>query len=189
MTTQNTLTKELCETIKHDMIYGYKDKEGTKKYPKLTEAAKWYNISYDALKQKAKDWKWRQKREDYKNKLARKLAEKRESEKLSESEAEEIIVNDSKFNNVANKLRRAANKELDRIINGEVNQSIGYHLMNIGRSLESAQKVSKVAAGEPSEISKVDGIDNKSVDNSFTRVDKILNFINQGNDNDGDPEV
>lgn len=139
------------------MIYGYKDDEGKKVYPTLKDAAKWYKVSYDSLKQKARKWNWKQKREDHKVKVARKVKEKKESERISESEAEDIVVNDSEFNDAANKLRRAAVKELDRIIDGSVNKSVGYHLMNIGKALESAQKVSKTAAGEPSEITSVQG--------------------------------
>lgn len=150
----NTLTKDLQDTIKHEMIRGYYNEDGEKQYPKLTEAAEWHKVSYDSLKQKARTWNWRQKRENYKKKVRRKVAEKKRDEEFSESEAEAIVVEDYKFNQAANKLRRAAVQELDRIIGGKVTQSVGYHVMNIGKALESAQKISKTAAGEPSEISE-----------------------------------
>lgn len=152
-----TLTTQIQDKIKNDMIYGYRNEDGEKQYPTLKQAANQYQVSYDSLKQKARKWQWKQKRKDYLTKVKRKVEEKRKSEKLSESEAEDIVVEDVKFNNVANKLRRAADKELDRIIDGSVNKSVGYHLMNIGKALESAQKISKTAAGEPSEITSVQG--------------------------------
>lgn len=154
MTTKNTLTPEIQNKIEEDMVRGYYNEEGIKTYPKLTEAAEWYNVSYDSLKQKARTWNWKQRRKNYQNKVKRKVAEKKKDEEVSESEAEEIVVNDYKFNQAANKLRRAAVKELDNILDGKITKSVGYHLMNIGKSLESAQKISKTAAGEPSEISE-----------------------------------
>ncbi len=203
MTTYNTLTPELQDTIELEMIHGYRDEDGKKKYPTLKGSAEWYNVSYDSLKKIAPDWKWKQKRKDQKAKVARKTAQKKKSEEISESEAEEIIVEAFKFNKTANKLRRASDIEIDKIIDGKIYlystkdgeevygtpKNAAYLLMNLGRSLESAQKVSLTSAGEPSEISKIDGIDNKEADNSFTRVDKILMFIGKGNDGDGDSKV
>ena len=188
MTTKSSIPLKLQETIKDEMVYGYKDIEGKKVYPTLKSSAIWHEVSYDVIRQIATKWNWRQKRKEHKIKVANLLAKKKKSKEICESEVEEIIVNDSKFNDVANKLRRAADKELDNIINGDITKSVGYHLMNIGRSLESAQKISKIAAGEPSDISKIDGIDNTTIDNSFTRVDKILNFVDKGNDKDEECE-
>lgn len=150
----NTLTEEIQDKIKHDMIYGYRNDDGEKQYPQLKEAAEWYKVSYGSLKQKARKWGWKQKRKDHQSKVERLVAEKKKSEEISESEAEEIVVDDAKFNKAAVKLRRAAVKELDNIIGGNVTKSVGYHLMNIGRALESAQKISKTAAGEPSEYTE-----------------------------------
>ncbi len=159
MTAENTLTPEIADKIKQDMIYGYHDNEGKKTYPKLTDAANWYKVSYQSLKKKAGKWKWKQKREDHIAKVNRKVAEKKKSEELSESEAEEIVVNDAKFNDAANLLRRATVQEIQNIMDGtaDFKGGIGYQLMNCGRALESAQKISKTAAGEPSDIQKVQG--------------------------------
>ena len=156
MTTQNTLTEKLRKIIKEDMIHGYRNENGEKIYPKLTEAAEWYKVSYESLKQYAKDWKWRQKRKDYQAKVLRKIAEKKKSEELSETEAEAIVVDDIKFNRTANSLRRAVDNELKNLEENKVKGNISYFLMNLGRALESAQKVSKTAVGEPSEIIKTD---------------------------------
>ncbi|AIS32476.1 hypothetical protein BRM9_1664 [Methanobacterium formicicum] len=167
MTTKNTLTPSLTEMIKKDMVRGYRNENGEKVYPKLTEAADWYNVSYDGLKQKARKWNWKQRREDYKRKVSLKVAEKKENEEISDLEAEEIIVDNIKFNNAATLLRRAATKEIQKILDGDQIlkvlddgtiikgvKSAGYQLMNLGKALESAQKISKIAAGEPSEITK-----------------------------------
>lgn len=155
MTTKNTLTTPIQNKIKHDMIYGYLDDDGKKTYPTLIDASKWYIVSYDSLKQKARKWNWKQKKKDHIDRVRRKVEEKKKSEKISESEAEAIVVDDVRFNRAANKLRRAAVLELDNILSGDLHRSVGYHLMNIGKALESAQKISKTAVGEPSEISSV----------------------------------
>lgn len=168
MTTKNTITPKIAEKIETDMVRGYRDEDGKKQYPTLKKAADWYKVSYDGLKQKARKWNWKQRRDDYKKKVARKVAAKKEEETISDLEAEEIVVEDLKFNKAANKLRRAAVKEIDKLLDedvvlfvtkeGEVvkgtPKNAGYHLMNLGKALESAQKISKTAAGEPSIIEK-----------------------------------
>ena len=104
--------------------------------------------------------------------MNRKVQEKKRKsdEEISELEAEAIIVEDIKFNRTANKLRRVTDKQSDLLDKGEVvlrvledgtmvtgrPSNTPYQLMNIGKALESAQKVSKIAAGEPSEISQVE---------------------------------
>ncbi|OEC87877.1 MULTISPECIES: hypothetical protein [Methanobacterium] len=196
MTDITPLTQELQDTIKKDMIQGYRDEEGQKAYPKLTEAATWYKVSYDSLKQKARKWNWRQKREEYQNKVKRKVAEKKEIDKLSESEAEAIVVEDIKFNRTANKLRREADKQLDLLDKGEViikvledgtlikgrPSNTPYQLMNLGRALESAQKVSKLAAGEPTEHTKeeINGtIKQEPIDKFNNIMDKALEKLDE----------
>lgn len=169
MTTKNILTQVLADQIKIEMIRGYYDKEDKKIYPTLKQAAEWHNTSYDSLKQKARKWSWKKKREDYKRKVSQKVAEKKETEKISDLEAEEIVVDDLKFNNAATLLRRAATKEIQKILDGDQILKVlddgtiikgvksgGYQLMNLGKALESAQKISKTAAGEPSEITKTE---------------------------------
>lgn len=193
-TNKKSIPDKLAETIEEEMIFGYMDENQDKQYPTLKSSAEWYKVSYDALRQLAKEWDWKQKRKDHKNKVSQKVAAKRKSEEISEAEAEEIIVNDFKFNRTANKLRRAADIEIDKIIEGKIYlystkdgnpvfgtpKNAGYLLMNIGRSLESAQKVSKIAAGEPNDISKVeDGTKNEPI-NEFNRImDKALNNLNE----------
>jgi hypothetical protein len=152
------------------MIHGYRNEDGVKEDPTLKGSAEYYNVSYGSLKQHARNWNWKEKRKDYKLQVDRKVAQKKRSEKLSESEAEEIVVEAFKFNKTANKLRRALDNELDKIIEGKVElyslkdgtpvlgtpRNAAYLLMNVGKGLESAQKVSLTAKGEPSEISKVE---------------------------------
>lgn len=163
MNNYTPLTKELQEQIKDDLIFGYYNKNGEKQYPTVKNASEHYNISYESLRKITGKWNWKQKRQDHINKVNRKVQEKKKSEEISETEAEEIVVDDVKFNKAAVKLRRAAVQELDNILNGNVTKSVGYHLMNCGKALESAQKISKTAAGEPSEISKVEGIEQNPV--------------------------
>lgn len=188
----NTLTQETRDKIKHDMVYGYYDDNGKKQYPSLKAAAEWYDVSYDSLKQYAKDWRWKQKRKDHQARVHRKVAEKKKSEELSESEAEEIVVDDAKFNKAACKLRRATVLEIEKIIDGKIYlyslkdgtsvygtpRNATYMLMNAGKALESAQKISKTAAGEPSEISKVEG---KEPVDEFNRImDESLDNLDDG---------
>lgn len=158
MTTQRTLSEELREKIKDDLIFGYYDDKGKKQYPTVKEAAKWYKVSYDSLRQSAAKWNWKKEREDHINKVHRKVTEKKKEE-ISESEAEKIVVDDANFNKAANLLRRATVQEIQNIMDGtaDFKGGIGYQLMNCGRALESAQKISKTAAGEPSDIQKVQG--------------------------------
>lgn len=167
MTTKNILTQKLADKIKIEMVRGYRDDDGKKQYPSLKEAAEYHEINYDSLRQKARKWNWKQRREDYKKKVSQKVREKKENEEISDLEAEEIIVDNIKFNNAATLLRRAATKEIQKILDGDQIlkvlddgtiikgvKSAGYQLMNLGKALESAQKISKIAAGEPSEITK-----------------------------------
>lgn len=168
---KKSIPDPLAETIEEEMVFGYKDKTGTKQYPTLKNSAEWYNISYDALRQLAKTWNWKQKRNDHQQKVSQKVAEKQKSEERSDEEAEAIVVDNYRFNKAANKLRRAVVKEIDKISNGDVvlfitkegekikgvPKNAAYYLMNAGKALESAQKISKTSAGEPSEIRKVEG--------------------------------
>lgn len=159
MTTKNPLTSKLRDQIKDEMIYGYRDNNEKKCNATLKGSAEYYNISYGSLKQYAKDWNWKEERKKHNAKVARKVREKKKSEEISESEAEEIVVNDAKFNDAANLLRRATVQEIKKIMAGtaDFKGGSGYQLMNCGRALESAQKISKTAAGEPSDIQKVEG--------------------------------
>ncbi len=193
-TNKKSIPDKLAETIEQEMIFGYKDENQNKKYPTLKDSAEWYNVSYDALRQLAKEWKWRQKRKDHKNKVSQKIAEKRKSEEISEAEAEEIIVNDFKFNEAANKLRRATVLEINKIIEGKIYlystkdgtpifgtpKNAGYLLMNLGKSLESAQKVSKLAAGEPNNIDETRGtIKHEPIDEFNKIMDKALKNLDE----------
>lgn len=198
MTTYNKITKELLEKVEDDLVHGYIDEEGNKTYPEVKDAAEWYNVSYATLRKKVGKLNWQQRRTDYKAKVNRKVQEKKRKndEEISEAEAEAIVVEDYKFNKTANKLREAADKELDKIIKGELVVAVtkegeviygtpkntAYLLMNIGKALDAAQKVSKVAAGEPSEISKVEQESNDIVN----KVKNLFKVAKEGNDTDGD---
>ena len=180
MTDYNPITEKLLETITNELIRGYWDEDGIKIYPTVKEAAEWHNVAYSTLRIKVGKLNWKQKRADYQTKVKHKVAEKKEKndEEISEAEAEAIVVEDHLFNQAANKLRRATVKEIEKIIDGEVvlfitkdgeeitgvPKNAGYHLMNLGKALESAQKVSKTAAGEPSEINKIHSSHNVKLD-------------------------
>lgn len=182
MTTPQPLTENTLDTIKDDLIFGYHNNNGEKQYPNVKEAAKWHKVSYDSLRKRTGKWNWQQKRQDHIDKVNRKVAQKKKEEEISETEAEAIIVEDAKFNLAANKLRRAAVKEIENVLNGTTYRSVGYVLMNIGRALESAQKISKTAAGEPSEISQVLSND-KSVVNE---IKDLFKYAEKGNEKDDD---
>lgn len=168
-TEKNNLTQKILDQIKDDMIFGYYDDDGTKQYPTLKAASEWFKVDYDSLRQKARKWNWQKKRKEHKKKVS-KTVEKKKSEAICESEAEAIVVNDVKFNEAAELLREVSVKELQDIKDGKQVirvlddgtkvlgvQKAGYQLMNLGKALESAQKVSKIAAGEPSDIQKLEG--------------------------------
>jgi len=174
MTTKSTIPQELQDIIKKGMIRGYKDDDGKRIYPTLKKSARYYKISYDALRQIAPEWKWREKREKWKAKLHRKYLEKKETEELCEAEAEELVINDIEYNNTASKTRKAIDMELDKITEGKVYlystkegeavygtpKNTAYLLMNLAKGLVDAQKTAKLAAGEPSEIQKLQGFIN-----------------------------
>lgn len=193
---KKSIPDEVSERIEEDMVFGYEDKEGKKQYPTLKSSAEWYEVSYDVLRQIAKTWNWRQRRKDHQLKVSQKIKEKKKSERLcdekSEAEAEAIVVDDYRFNKAANKLRRVTVKQIEKIEKGEVYlysdkegnpvygtpKNASYLLMNCGKSLESAQKVSKTAAGEPSEIKKVEGkVENTYSDEFKDIMDRALKNI------------
>jgi len=190
---KKSISDEISERIEEDMVFGYEDNDGTKQYPTLKSSAEWYKVSYDVLRQIAKEWGWRQRRKDHQLKVSQKVKEKKKSEEMSEAEAEAIVVDDYRFNKAANKLRRATAQEIDKIINGEVYlysdkegpvygtpKNAAYLLMNCGKSLESAQKISKTAAGEPSEIKKVEGkVENSYADEFNQIMDDALKKVDQ----------
>ncbi|OPX61210.1 MAG: hypothetical protein A4E25_00025 [Methanobacterium sp. PtaB.Bin024] len=186
MTTTKTLTEKIRNQIKKELIYGYINENGIKIYPTVKEAAEWHKVSYDALRRHAGKWKWKAKRESHQARVAQKVKEKDECE----ADVEDILLNDVEFSNVAVKLRNAADAELSDILGGKPVKSVGYQLMNIGKALESAQKVSKTAVGEPSEITTFTSKQEikKTVD-VFGRVDKLIQFIDRGNYNNADRTV
>lgn len=206
MTDYTPITEKLLETITNELIRGYRDKEGTKIYPTVKEAAEWYNVAYSTLRIKVGKLNWKQKKADYQTKVKQKVEAKKKQndEEISEAEAEAIIVDDYQFNEAANKLRRATVKEIEKILNEEVvlfvtkegvkikgvPKNAPYQLMNAGKALESAQKVSKTAVGEPSEITTFTSKQEikKTVD-VFGRVDKLIQFIDRGNYNNADRTV
>jgi hypothetical protein len=171
MKTYNDITPELEDAIELEMIHGYRDEDGKKKFPTIKSSAEWYNVSYDSLRKIAGKWDWKEKRKTESSKVARKTAQIKKSEEIRASEIEEIVVENFKFNKTANKLRRALDIEIDKIIEGNIYlytteggetvygtpRNAAYLLMNLGKSLVDAQKVSLTAKGEPSEISKVEG--------------------------------
>jgi tRNA nucleotidyltransferase (CCA-adding enzyme) len=199
MTDYKPITEKLLETIDRDLVRGYRDEEGNKIYPKVKEAAEWYKVSYNTLRRKVGPLNWEQRRKDYVAKVRTKVAEKkqRNDEEISEAEAEAIVVEDFDFNEAANKLRRAAVKEIEKITDGKLVVAVtkegglifgtpknaAYYLMNAGKALESAQKISKTAAGEPSEISKVEGKTENTYSDKFNQImDKALNKVDQPNE-------
>jgi len=173
MTDYNTITKKLLNKIDKDLVRGYRDEEGKKVYPEVKDAADWYNVSYSSLRKKVGKLNWQDRRTDYIAKVNRKVQEKKNlnDEEISEAEAEAIVVEDYHFNNAANKLRRAIVTEIEKIVDGKIYlystkdgspvygtpRNAGYLLMNLGKALESAQKVSKLAAGEPNNIDETRG--------------------------------
>ncbi len=60
------------------------------------------------------------KKEDKQRKISQKIKEKQKSEQICEGEAEPIIVNNAKYNDAGNLLRRATVIEIQKIIDGEV---------------------------------------------------------------------
>lgn len=170
MTNYNKITKKLLQKIDNDLVRGYRDNEGKKVYPEVKDAADWYNVSYASLRKKVGKLNWQERRKDYIRKVNKKVEDKKQQndEEISEAEAEAIVVEDYQFNEAANKLRRATVKEIEKIIDGKVvlfvtkegveikgvPKNAAYQLMNAGKALESAQKISKTAAGEPSEINE-----------------------------------
>jgi|GEM_PF-1852590 len=206
MTTYNTLTPELEDTIELEMIHGYRDEDGKKEYPTLKSSATWYNVSYNSLKKIAPSWNWKQKREDQKVKVARKTAQKKKSEDISAAEIEELVVDDFKHNKSANRLRRGVDLELEKIINEDVYlytdnktgeavygypSNAAYRLMNLGKALESSQKVAKTAAGEPSDIAKIEGSVQKYKDEFDGIMDSALENLesDEGNSEKVEPVV
>lgn len=169
MTDYKPITEKLLQQIDNDLVRGYRDEEGKKQYPDVKEVAEHYNVSYNTLRRKVGKLNWKQRRKDYANKVHKKVQEKknRNDEEISEAEAEAIVVEDYQFNKAANLLMRAVTREIQKILDGDqilkvLNdgtvikgvKSPGYQLMNLGKALESAQKVSKTAVGEPSEINE-----------------------------------
>lgn len=195
MTTKSTIPQKTQDTIKKEMIRGYKDEENNTKYPSLKSSSEWYEVKYDVLRQIAKDWNWREERKKWKVKVHRISQEKKkklenceDEERACESEAEEIVANDMEDMRAANLLRTAAINELNNIIykkqvigfNKETNEPIygvkaaAYQLMNIGKALESAQKISKIAAGEPVEVTEVNSNSNVAVNGRYEVINKLL---------------
>ena len=195
MTTKNTITKALLNTIKYDLIYGYRDENAKKIYPTVKEAAEWYNVSYDSLRRPAGKWNWKQKREEEKKKISQKIKEKQKSEEICESEAELIVVNNAKYNDAGNLLRRATVIEIQKILDGEVvlytlkdgteikgvPRNALYLLSRAGHSLESAQKVSMIAAGETTERSKLEIEGNINIDQRRESLKEKMHRIVAGN--------
>jgi DNA-binding transcriptional regulator YhcF (GntR family) len=190
MTNYKPITEKLLETIDKDLVRGYRDEEGKKVYPTVKEAANYYKVSYNTLRRKVGKLNWEQRRKDYVAKVRTKVAEKkqRNDEEISEAEAEAIVVEDYHFNEAANKLRRAAVKEIDKLLDedvvlfvtkeGEVvkgtPKNAGYHLMNLGKALESAQKISKTAAGEPAEINETRNSGHVEVEGRYAITKRII---------------
>jgi hypothetical protein len=187
---KKSIPDDIAESIEEDMIFGYEDEDGNKQYPTLKSSAEWYEVSYDVLRQLAKSWQWRQRRKDHRKEVSQKVEEKKKSERLcdekSESESEAIVMDDFRFNKAANKLRRATSIEIDKIINGKVYlyslkdgtpiygtpKNAAYLLMNLGKALESAQKISKTAVGEPSEIIKTES--NVKSEGRYTVTERLI---------------
>lgn len=198
-TTKNnkkSIPDETAERIEEEMVFGYNDKDETKQYPTLKSSAEWYKISYDALRQLAKTWNWRQRRKDHQHKVSQKVIEIKKSEERSEAEAEAIVVDDYRFNKAANKLRRASVKEIEKIEKGKIYlysdkegnpiygtpKNASYLLMNAGKALDYAQKISKTAAGEPVEITRVQ----KELDPSVKKVENLFDKAEEANKPVGD---
>ena len=194
MTNKNAITEAILNTIKYDLIYGYRDEDGKKIYPSVKDASEWYNVSYDSLRRPAGKWNWKQKRKDEQRKISQKVKEKEKSEQICEAEAEAIIVNNAKYNDGANLLRRATVIEIQKIIDGEVvlyttkegdvkgvPRNALYLLHMGGKALESAQKVSMTAAGETTERSKLEIEANINVDERRESLKEKMHRIVAGN--------
>ena len=188
MTGKKILTPKLLKKIEKEMVRGYDDDKGVKQYPTLKKAAGYHNVSYDALRQKARKWKWKVRRTEYQEEVSRKVQEKKEIEIESEREAEKIVVEDVKFNKAANLIQQAVTKTANIILEekaviavtkeGEVIRGIpknaAYQLMNLGKALEAAQKVSKTAAGEPAEINETRSNSRMEFEGRYTYTKRLI---------------
>lgn len=188
MTDTKILTQDLLDKIEKEMVRGYRDEEGTKHYPNLKQAAEHHEVSYDALRQKARKWKWKVRRQEYQAKVHRKVEEKKDIEKMSDLEAEKIVVEDIKFNKAANLIQRAVTKTAELILNGDaviavtkdgdvirgIPKNAAYQLMNLGKALEAAQKVSKTAAGEPAEINETRNKSRMEFEGRYTYTKRLI---------------
>jgi len=169
--------------IKKDYVQGIADEEGLKKFPTYKKLAEKYNTTEGTIKNVGGPEKWSAKRKSYKVNVTKKALEKKsqgkvtsknidnnEVEEAAEFDAESIVQSDELFNGTGEKLREAVDTEIDRIVEGKiylystkngpvygVPRNAAYLLMNLGKALESAQKVTKTAFGEPSNIEETRG--------------------------------
>lgn len=182
MPNQPTEFELKLQQIKEAIIYGIPDNNGKKYYPSLAKACKVYKANYDSVRHKLKVKDLRQIRQDVKAKL-----DAAKQGKKCDQDVEDRVENDDKFMRTANKLRLAAELELERLIKqlkGELpshpSTSYGYNLMNCGKALESAQKVYKVSVGEPDSIQEVNGETKVNLSNPTEDVKNLEETLKNG---------
>ena len=154
VTTKITENQIKLQQVKESLIYGELNEKGKRTYLSLKQACEKLGVNYDTARHhiKIKDLK-----EDRLRVRAEMNAAKNKVK--SDHHFEESVIGDDKFKHDADLLRIATSLAIEKIKENLENgfDVSTYQLMNAGKALESAQKIYKVAVGEPSEISKVDG--------------------------------
>lgn len=173
------------DKIREEYIFGYITPEGQKVFPTQRNLAERHNIPISTIGTRASKEKWEEKKRAKSNKIEQKIIEKKTT-----YDAESIVISDDKFESAGELIRRVAVKQLEaqeeRIKLGEYVRPIDS--LNAANTVRIGQEIVKTAQGEVLNRNSIDQNTNMKVETSFDRVNKLLKFVNQGNE-DGDHTI
>ena len=138
--------QQMCD----DFVHGYTTEDGFWKQPTVKEISDKFNISYNTVYKLAQRDEWQEKAKDYASKYYNQIAKvKRQELSKHGVEIDTKIIDITK--NILNQVMKGLEQKGKEIS--------GWKLDNFASASRKAQKMAKLALGEPTENMKVETVD------------------------------
>jgi hypothetical protein len=149
--------------IKREYVQGFPDEEGKIICPTLDELCERHGCSFSTITKKSSAENWKQERKLFSNKKERKIEEKK-----IEVLAEESANIDNKALNIADKGLCAVDKRLEK-------EDLSNHdIQKLSNTASTFHKMGKLALGEPTEHTRMDGSQKCNIIFTNNNQSKIL---------------
>ena len=156
--------------ISREYIEGYREKDGSTKYPTTEELGEKYKIRPARVRDHCATERWKDKREAFKRKVANLVEQTR-----ARSRAKEITDFQADCLKISKGGLWPLSKGLERIVRvtnekGDISKEDMVRLESISRTLERLQKAGHLALGIPQSFTKIQGLESQILETQQTTL-------------------